>query len=66
MPNIGFLNQNTVFILLYDFSVLKSFILVDVGDAGRHSDGGVLSHSTFGHALEQNMLHFPKPCGLPG
>ena len=51
---------------LYDFSVLKSFILVDVGDAGRHSDGGVLSHSTFGHALEQNMLHFPKPCGLPG
>ena len=28
--------------------------------------GGALSHSSFGQALEQKMLHIPKPCGIPG
>ena len=28
------------------------FILVDIGDAGRHSDGGVFSNSAFGQAME--------------
>ena len=28
------------------------FILVDIGDSGRHSDGGVLTNSEFGQALE--------------
>ena len=27
------------------------FILVDIGEAGRHSDGSVLSNSLFGQAL---------------
>ena len=34
-------------ILLY-----SRFILVDVGDSGHHSDGGVLANSSFGQALE--------------
>ena len=32
------------------------FLIVDVGDAGRHSDGGVLSNSQFGRALKNNSL----------
>ena len=42
------------------------FILVDIGEAGRHSDGGVLSNSLFGQALEQNTLLIPAPSPLPG
>ena len=36
------------------------FLLFDVGDAGRHSDGGVLSNSAFGKALEGNTLALPQ------
>ena len=39
---------------------------MDIGDAGRHSDGGVLAHSEFGKALENNSLSFPEPRPLPG
>lgn len=42
------------------------FLVVDVGDAGRHSDGGVLSNSAFGQALEDEELHLPPPSCLPG
>ena len=42
------------------------FILVDVGDAGRHSDGGVLNNSDFGQALEANALNVPTASPLPG
>ena len=38
---------------------------MDVGNFGRHSDGGVLSHSEFGKALESNSLLFPEPQPLP-
>lgn len=41
------------------------FTIVDVGDAGRHSDGGVLSHSSFGQALESHSLSLPPPRPLP-
>ena len=30
---------------------------MDIGDAGRHSDGGVLTNSTFGQALEAKELY---------
>ena len=40
--------------------------LLDIGDYGRHSDGGVLSHSTFGQALESTTLPLPDPENLPG
>ena len=42
------------------------FVMVDVGDSGRHSDGGVLSHSVFGQALESNSLSLPPDRALPG
>ena len=42
------------------------FVLVDIGDAGRHSDGGVLSNSEFGKALEENRLLIPNGRPLPG
>ena len=39
--------------------------MVDVRDSGRHSDGGVLSHSVFGQALESNSLSLPPDRALP-
>jgi len=42
------------------------FILVDIGEAGRQSDGGVFSHSNLGIAFEQKLLKIPKPRALPG
>lgn len=42
------------------------FTLFDLGDVGRHSDGGVLSHSKFGEALEDDSLSFPNHRSLPG
>ena len=42
------------------------FLMVDVADTGRHSDGGVLSNSQFGRALERNSLSLPESKPLPG
>ena len=42
------------------------FTLVDIGDYGRHSDGGVLNHSVFGQAMENGTLPLPTPETLPG
>lgn len=38
---------------------------MDVGDAGRHSDGGFFSNSTFGKALGSGSLDIPSPRSLP-
>ena len=38
---------------------------MDLGDVGRHSDGGVFSHSSFGKALEEGSLVLPEPAPLP-
>ena len=38
---------------------------MDIGNAGRHSDGGVLSNSDFGQALEDGSFSIPSPCPLP-
>ena len=46
--------------------LIHRFILVDLGDAGRHSDGGILSNSEFGRALENDSLSLPEPCPPPG
>ena len=35
------------------------FTLVDIGDAGRHSDGGVFSNSAFGQAMDEGKLSIP-------
>ncbi len=37
------------------------FILVDVGDNGRQSDGGVYTNSTIGYAIDNNLLRIPPP-----
>ncbi len=50
----------------YYFDILYRFTVIDVGDLGRHSDGGVLAHSSFGIALENDSLSFPAPHPLPG
>ena len=42
------------------------FIMVDVGDSGRHSDGGVLANSSFGKALHNNTLALLPSQPLPG
>lgn len=42
------------------------FLIVDVGDNGWHSDGGVLAQSTFGQALESATLSLPSLRALPG
>ena len=42
------------------------FIFVDIGNSGRHSDGGVLSNSEFGRALDAGKLGLPSPTTLPG
>ena len=42
------------------------FTLVDIGDYGRHSDGGVLNHSNFGQAMDSGTLSVPKHDNIPG
>ena len=42
------------------------FIVVDVGDACHHSNGGVLSNSSFGQALDDKTLHISRGRPLPG
>ena len=42
------------------------FTLVCVGDAGRHSDGGVLSNSAFGQAMENGELSLPDANAVQG
>ena len=42
------------------------FILVDIGDAGHQSDGGVFANSDFGQAIENQTLHIPRSRPLPG
>ena len=43
-----------------------TFTLIDVGSSGRHSDGGVLAHSTFGQVMERGEMNFPPPAPIPG
>ena len=46
--------------------ILYRFILVDLGQVGRHSDGGTLANSEFGKALENGSLQLPTPSSLSG
>ena len=42
------------------------FTLIDVGDAGRHSDGSVLCHSAFWQAMENGELSLPSDSNIEG
>ena len=37
---------------------------MDIGEAGRQSDGGVKSSSNLGQAIDQNILKFPEPATI--
>ena len=37
------------------------FTMVDIGEAGRQSDGGVFSNSNVGHSILKNLLLVPRP-----
>lgn len=39
---------------------------MDVGSYGKHSDGGILSHSKLGKGFDQNKLDVPEKEALPG
>ena len=52
--------------MLYIYNTLQfyRFILLDIGESGLHSDGGVLSDTVFGKALETNTLSIPPSLHL--
>lgn len=37
------------------------FLLVDIGDSGHQSDGGVFSNGNIGHAVNEILLNLPQP-----
>ena len=37
------------------------FTMVDIGDSGRQSDGGVFSSGNIGKAMEENTINIPQP-----
>ena len=43
-----------------------TFTLVDIGDCGRHSDGGIFQNSEIGQHFLNNKLGFPEPRVLHG
>ena len=42
------------------------FLLLDIGDYGKQSDGGTFSNSTFGKALKNDSLFLPEPDVISG
>ena len=53
-------------VLLAVCDVRYCFTLLDIGNFGRHCDGGVLANSAFGQAMEQGSLSLPSPEPLAG
>ena len=62
-PNSGseFYNYKGYFsiVLLAVCDANYRFILVDIGNSGRHSDGGVMLNSRIGKCFDQSTLIFP-------
>ena len=48
-------------ILLAICNARYDFLLVDIGDSGRQSNGSVYNNSHLGHAIENNLVDIPKP-----
>ena len=42
------------------------FILMDLGEVGRRSDGGIFSNCAFGKALDNGTFELPRPSPPPG
>ena len=51
-------------VLLAAYNANYEFTLVDIGEAGQQSDGGVYSSSNLGQAIDQNILKFPEPATI--
>ena len=62
-PRCGseYFNYKKKRVLLAVCNASYEFILVDVGDIGRQSDGGVYTNSTIGYAIDKNLLDLPIP-----
>ena len=69
-PNSGseFFNYKGYFslVLLAICDARYRFVLVDIGDSGRHSDGGIFSNSSIGKKFDNASLQIPPPTNLPG
>ncbi|KAL4126057.1 hypothetical protein QTP88_010288 [Uroleucon formosanum] len=69
-PNSGslYFNYKKTFsiVLLALVDARYKFIAVDIGAYGKNSDGGILSHSYIGKALENNKINIPSDRELPG
>ena len=52
-------------VLMAVCSATYKFLLVDIGDSGRQSDGSVYANSNLGYAIENNQLQIPKAAKLP-
>lgn len=46
-------------------SAAYKFLLVDIGDTGRQSDGSVYNNSNLGYAIENNEMDIPESSKLP-
>ena len=46
-------------VLLAICNAKYEFTMIDIGGAGRQSDGGVYNNSRMGDAIELNKLNFP-------
>ena len=51
-------------ILLAVCNARYEFTLVDIGDAGKQSDGGVYKSSNLGYAIDNNTINIPPPCPI--
>ena len=62
----NFFNYKKCFsiVLLAVCNANYEFTLLDIGEAGRQSDGGVYSSSNLGQAIDQNILKFSKPATI--
>lgn len=61
-PGSSFFNckKSYSIVLLAICNAKYDFILVDIGDSGRQSDGSEYTNSQFGYAIENNLLHILK------
>ena len=53
-------------VLMTVVDAANKFLYIDVRDFGRQSDGVICGNSTFGKALERNLLCLPSPVPLWG
>lgn len=51
-------------ILLVVYNANYEYNLLDIGDAGRESEGGVYKNSNLGYAVDHNILKIPPPAPI--